>query len=180
MKTFKNKLLLFYALLWALVFLGPYLRGIDNADPNGWIKMIGDWINLFLLFLVFVVNLWVLVPKLLFKNRRNQYAIVVGVLIVAISLIDFVIHQGNAPHNRPPIHFLLGAIFNNLLLALLIIGSSTAMELFAKWTSEQEIRKELETNQLKTNLELLKNQVSPHFFMNTLNNIHSLIEMDAE
>jgi LytS/YehU family sensor histidine kinase len=62
---------------------------------------------------------------------------------------------------------------------VLIIGSSTAFELFAKWSNEQKIRKEIENVQLATNLALLRNQVSPHFFMNTLNNIHSLIEMDA-
>ena len=187
MKTYKNKLLLFYAIIWALVFMGPYLRSLDNTDPNGLNRMIGDWINLFLLFLVFVVNLWVLVPKLLFKDRQSHYFVVVIVMILAISGLDIVMHGGNAPQHNPAmqaanpfaIHSLLGGIFNNLLLSLLIIGSSTAMELFAKWTSEQEIRKEIEKEQLKTNLALLRNQVSPHFFMNTLNNIHSLIEMDT-
>ena len=188
MKTFKNKFLFFYAIIWILVFLGPFLRNMDNNDPNGLTRMIGDLTNLSILFLVFLINLGVLVPKLLFNNKRTQYAVIVIVMIILISAVDIIIHQGNAPSHNPTmrpqnpfaIHAILGAIFNNLLTAILIIGSSTAFELFAKWTAEQEIRKEIENVQLKTNLALLRNQVSPHFFMNTLNNIHSLIEMDTE
>ena len=187
MKNLKNKFLLFYAIIWILVFLGPYLRSISDTDLNSWTRMIGDWANLFLLLAVFIVNLWILVPKLLFNNKRSQYAVIVIVMIILISAVDIFIHQGNAPPHNPTmrpenpfaIHAILGTIFNNLLTAILIIGSSTALELFAKWNSEQKIRKEIENVQLATNLALLRNQVSPHFFMNTLNNIHSLIEMDT-
>ena len=187
MKTLKNKFLLFYAIIWILVFLGPYLRSIGDTDPTGWMRMIGDWAKLSLLFIVFLINLLVLVPKLLFKNKRTRYVLIVSALILTISVIDIIIHQGNGPNqslviqnNNPfAMHSLIGAIFNNLVIAVLIIGSSTAFELFAKWNSEQKIRKEIENVQLATNLALLRNQVSPHFFMNTLNNIHSLIEMDT-
>ena len=41
-------------------------------------------------------------------------------------------------------------------------------------------KKELEKEKLKTELAFLKNQVSPHFFMNTLNNIHALIDINSE
>jgi sensor histidine kinase YesM len=187
MKNLKNKFLLFYAIIWVLVFLGPYLRSIGDTDPNSWIRMIGDWTNLSLLFIVFLINLLVLVPKLLFKNKRTHYVLIVSALILIISVMDIIILQGNRPSGSPgmhpdqpfAIHAILGTIFNNLLTAILIIGSSTAFELFAKWNAEQKIRKEIENVQLATNLALLRNQVSPHFFMNTLNNIHSLIEMDT-
>jgi len=187
MKTNKNTIHLIYAIIWLLVFIGPYLRNMDNIDPNGWVRMIGDWTNLLLLLLVFISNLKVLVPKLLFNNKRTQYAVVVIVMILLVCAIDIIIHQGNRPlgnqgmHPEHPFafHSVLGAIFNNLLTAILIIGSSTAFELFAKWNAELKIRKEVENIQLKTNLALLRNQVSPHFFMNTLNNIHSLIELDT-
>ncbi|MFR7877443.1 MAG: sensor histidine kinase [Butyricimonas paravirosa] len=40
--------------------------------------------------------------------------------------------------------------------------------------------KELEKQNLQTELEYLKHQINPHFFMNTLNNIHALIDVDTE
>ena len=40
--------------------------------------------------------------------------------------------------------------------------------------------KELEHNNLQTELDYLKYQINPHFFMNTLNNIHALVDIDTE
>jgi len=157
--------------------------------------MIGDWTNLFLLLLVFLINLFVLVPGLLFSNKRAQYLIVVIVMIFIVAVFNLIIHpfSGPPPHpgtliqhpdiqtERPfGLQSLLGSFLNNLITALLIIGSSTALELEYKWVSEQKLRKDAEKEHLKTSLALLRNQVSPHFFMNTLNNIHTLVEIDAD
>jgi len=188
--------LLLYAVIWVLVLISPYLRYIQDIGPNSWNRMIGDWTNLFLLLLAFLVNLFVLLPKLLFNNKRSQYLIIVIVMIFVVAIINLLIHpvSGPPPHSgmgispvdiqagRPStdLKSLLGVILNNLITALLIIGSSTALELEYKWLSEQKLRKDAEKEQLKTSLALLRHQVSPHFFMNTLNNIHSLIEMDTE
>ncbi len=191
-KTRKGFLLL-YAFIWVLVLLLPYLRYIQDISPNGWNRMIGDLTNLFLLLLLFLVNLFVLVPRLLFNDKRSKYFVVVIALIVITAVISFIIHPVVPPRppgmRNPPPEILsggtnnllafVGTILNNLIRALLIIGSSTAIELEYKWRSEQKLRKDAEKEQLKTNLALLRHQVSPHFFMNTLNNIHSLIEMDT-
>ncbi len=117
-------------------------------------------------------------------------------MIFVIAIINLLIHpvSGPPPHSgmgippaniqtgRPSLNIqsLLGIILNNLITALLIIGSSTALELEYKWLSEQKLRKDAEKEQLKISLALLRHQVSPHFFMNTLNNIHSLIEINSE
>lgn len=190
----KKSFLLLYAIIWILVLISPYFRYIQDISPNAWNRMIGDWTNLFLLLLLFLVNLFVLVPRLLFNDKRSQYFVIVTAMILAVSVISLIIHPIGPPHpsglSNPPqeIHLentfnilpFLGTILNNLISALLIIGSSTAFELEYKWRSEQKLRKDAEKEQLKTNLALLRHQVSPHFFMNTLNNIHSLIEMDKE
>ncbi len=188
--------LLLYAVIWVLVLISPYLRYIQDIGPNSWNRMIGDWTILFLLLLVFLINLFVLLPKLLFNNKRSQYLIIVIVMICAVAIISLLIrpvfgpptHSGmgipppDIQTGNPPIDLqsLLGMLLNNLITALLIIGSSTALELEYKWLSEQKLRKDAEKEQLKTSLALLRHQVSPHFFMNTLNNIHSLIEINSE
>jgi hypothetical protein len=192
---FKNKkaFLLLYAIIWLLVLISPYLRYMQDISPNGWNRMIGDWTNLFLLLLIFLINLFMLVPRLLFNDKRSQYFAIVSVLIFAEAVISLIIHPIGPP--QPPgmgilpedmqtgrlldLLPLLGTILNNLITALLIIGSSTALELEYKWRSEQKLRKDAEKEQLKTNLALLRHQVSPHFFMNTLNNIHTLVEIDS-
>jgi len=73
------------------------------------------------------------------------------------------------------IHFL-----DYLLIAILIIAASTSFELFSRWIKEERKNEQLENERLKSELALLRNQVSPHFLMNTLNNILALIELNPE
>lgn len=189
----RKAFLLLYAIIWVLVLISPYFRYLQDSSPNGWNRMIGDWTSLFLLLGLFLTNLFVLVPRLLFKDKRSQYFVIVGAMIFAVAFISLIIHpvgpqqppgMGISPMDRQPerpleLLPLLGTILNNLITALLIIGSSTAIELEYKWRSEQKLRKDVEKEQLKTSLALLRHQVSPHFLMNTLNNIHTLVEIDA-
>lgn len=77
---------------------------------------------------------------------------------------------------RPPFAF----PFNNLILAILVIGFNVAIKLLFKTIKDENDLKELQKQHLSTELEYLKYQINPHFFMNTLNNIHSLIDVDAE
>ncbi len=192
-KTRKGFLLL-YAIIWLLVLISPYLRYMQDVSANGWSRMIGDWTNLFLLLLLFLINLFVLVPRLLFNDKRSQYFVLVTAMIIAVAFIGLILHPTGPPQppgmRIPPpdiqpgrpfdLQSMLGTILNNLITAILIIGSSTAIELEYKWRNEQKLRKDAEKEHLKMNLALLRHQVSPHFFMNTLNNIHSLVEMDTQ
>lgn len=48
------------------------------------------------------------------------------------------------------------------------------------WFRKHEHQKELEKQNLQSELQLLKNQINPHFLFNTLNNIDSLIRSNPE
>jgi len=191
-KTRKGFLLL-YTIIWVLVLLSPYFRYMQDIGANSWNRMIGDWTNLILLLLLFLINLFVLVPRFLFNDKRTQYFFIVSAMILAVAFISLIIHPVGPPQHpemgvplpdgmpdRPyDLQSMLGTILNNLITALLIIGSSTTIELEYKWRNEQKLRKDAEKEQLKTSLALLRHQVSPHFLMNTLNNIHTLVEIDS-
>lgn len=69
---------------------------------------------------------------------------------------------------------------NTFLISLLIAGFNTAIAVTNRWFNEEQARKEVEKEHMKSELAFLQNQISPHFFMNTLNNIHSLIEADQK
>ena len=71
-------------------------------------------------------------------------------------------------------------MFNDWLLAVLVIGCNLAIRFLFKSIQDDRHLKELESQRLKTELNYLKAQVNPHFFMNTLNNIHALIDIDGE
>ena len=67
-----------------------------------------------------------------------------------------------------------------MIITLLVIGTSTTLKLMTRWSKEENRRKDIEKEQLKTELALLRHQVNPHFLMNTLNNIHALIDLDID
>jgi two-component system LytT family sensor kinase len=51
---------------------------------------------------------------------------------------------------------------------------------FENWFADIRLKAELETRNLKNELELLKSQINPHFLFNALNNIDSLIRTKPE
>ncbi|MBP2833011.1 histidine kinase [Aquimarina sp. U1-2] len=55
-----------------------------------------------------------------------------------------------------------------------VIGFTTAIKITIDYAKNLRKTKELEKQSLKTELSLLKTQLQPHFFFNTLNNVYSL------
>jgi hypothetical protein len=71
------------------------------------------------------------------------------------------------------------AHINLLILSVLVFGFDTGLKIASKWVHSEQQRINLEKENVETRLAFLKHQISPHFFMNTLNNIHSLIDVDT-
>ena len=72
------------------------------------------------------------------------------------------------------------SIFNQTVIAWLVVGFNTALKVTNKWFKDEQKKRELEREHLKFELAFLQNQISPHFFMNTLNNIHAQIDIDTK
>jgi two-component system, LytTR family, sensor kinase len=79
---------------------------------------------------------------------------------------------------RPP--FRQMHLFNYGSTSLFLIFFSLGLRVMERHSHVEKIRKELEREKLNSELALLKNQISPHFFFNTLNNIYSLISINTE
>lgn len=65
---------------------------------------------------------------------------------------------------------------NNFLIGLFLVGFNATLNFTSRWFTREQERKELSKENLQSQLSALRQQVSPHFFMNTLNNIHALID----
>jgi LytS/YehU family sensor histidine kinase len=66
------------------------------------------------------------------------------------------------------------------MISVLVVGFNATIKLSIKGQAEEQKNKELEKEKLQTELAFLRNQVSPHFLMNTLNNIHALVDLNPE
>ena len=63
---------------------------------------------------------------------------------------------------------------------LMLMGMNLGVKLYFKTQEDREQRERLEKQDLERQLEYLRYQVNPHFFMNTLNNIHALVDINPE
>ena len=57
--------------------------------------------------------------------------------------------------------------------------ANTAIKMMYQSLRDEQAMEELKRQNLQAEMDYLKYQINPHFFMNTLNNIHSLIDIDA-
>lgn len=88
---------------------------------------------------------------------------------------------GDKFKRRPLIDFrTLDSFFISVIFAFLLIGFNLAVKLFFRLLDEETKQTKLQSNSLLFELEYLKGQLNPHFFMNMLNNIHALIDIDKE
>ena len=68
----------------------------------------------------------------------------------------------------------------SVIVLILMLGMNLGVKLYFKQRRDQQQLAELEKQNLERQLEYLRYQINPHFFMNTLNNIHALVDIDPE
>jgi hypothetical protein len=184
-----------FTVLWLLVFSVPFFATREFTTAH-WDTIFLEWAHLGVFLFVFLVNVYLLVPLFLFRNKYLLYGsgafllvvLVIGTMLATDPRLAPYPDSATPPstigpdtglprqHNRPP-HMV---VIDNLIITILVIGAGTAAKVVTKWLDEQALRKDIEKEQLKTTLTLLRHQVSPHFFMNTLNNIHALIDTNTD
>lgn len=181
---FKNIGLLVTGFIFLVLFLLPVL--FTKIDGHiSWPHVIKIWKDDILLIPLFFINHYFLVPKILLKKKYILYFSCIMVLIFAFATSYYfydsflkkrpLTNQSfslNRPAPIPP-------YANLLMYSLLIAIVDTGMSFSKKWFEDEEKRFILERKNAEIQLEFLKNQVSPHFFMNTLNNIYALIDRNS-
>jgi len=63
---------------------------------------------------------------------------------------------------------------------VLVFAIGLAVSSIQEWFKSEDTKKEMEHEKLNTELSLLKSQINPHFFFNTLNNIYSLAILKSD
>lgn len=214
---------LIYAFIWLIMFIIP-LAGYSFEGSIHWNDVRKYWERLLPFAILFLLNNYLLIPRLLFRKKHLLY---IGLLLLSILFL-FIARPlitdsldpnpyprkehafGNERGNHPPMYrtppheekmgqapfkgspprdkkgppFMQfpkrwGPYLNGLLMAMLVAGFNIAIRLLFKSIRDAKQLDELESRNLRTELNYLKAQINPHFFMNTLNNIHALIDIDG-
>ncbi len=162
--------------LWLIVYTMLVVYFIQKND-----LLLGSILSVnFILFYTFAVyfNANYLIVKYFHKNKIRTYFtfVLIALLVTTLLRVEsenlirfFYIDIPHSFYNRNLLHYFFVLITQLLafLFGFLLRISIDYVELFKK----QQL---LKTQQLATEIKLLKAQVQPHFLFNTLNNIYSL------
>lgn len=186
---------------WIIILGLPFYNLYRTGFPKEflWVYYVGVTIN----GIIFYGNYLWLIPRLFFNNKHLKYYIAAFSLGLFMFFVSMFAHhivfskliernpefgdrigrnkvergQGDRPR---PVRLPLGPMgvtyftFNALVFSVFAFG----MRVIERHADIEKRQKELEREKLNSELAFLKNQISPHFFFNTLNNIYSLIEIN--
>ncbi len=187
-----------YTIMWTVLFASPLVSFIfshDDAsmDPS-MVKhsLIDSWINLLSFLLVFLIHNYVLAPIIVKRKRVKTYLIACFALVCVFQLAQCT-HRPNGqplisstdmrtppprpPRGAPPVDRHDVSMF---IIVVMMIGANLGVKAYFQSEEEKKHLAKLKEQSLKQELDYLRYQINPHFIMNTLNNIHALVDIDPE
>ena len=185
------------------------MSGNPHIDFS-WYEILNAWKFNTVWLVLFAIHNFLLAPLLIIKRRTWLYTALVVVLLVATMFTLSAIRPSHskkrpapqryeccehdcmnaemmASKQQPPpmrgggplVMFGPGEVvlfFGGLLL----MGMNLGVKLYFRSQEATKALAQIEKHALERQLQYLKYQVNPHFFMNTLNNIHALVDIDPE
>lgn len=130
--------------------------------------------------MVIYINLYVLVPYFLLKNRWGSYVLMAVITNIAVitflSVTQGLLFEVILPGKDPNGFATFINAFSGILTIGFVMAGSAAISLFMHWLRYNLRIDELESTTLQSELKFLKNQINPHFLFNMLNNANILVK----
>jgi len=176
------------AAVWAAIFfalpLATFLstHNVESTTTSFWIV----WGLFRAPLAVYFLNFYVLGPYLFFRQRFWLFTLCNLVLVVGLNYQFFYLwhSRDNIPELTAMTTDMWIGFFSGLLMFLVLNCFVAAIAIGLRhFIRIREIRQQLKEEKAKTTeaeLAWLKSQINPHFLFNTLNNISSLTQIDAD
>lgn len=167
-----------YVLVWAIIFLVPFIyTNLKSEEPIELHDVLTIWGKILPFYIIFLINNYILAPFLLLRQRYMWY-------IVLLILVDVAVF-GNAELLSPEngigqLSLNQLQLYWSMLLGIVIAGINSMIKLYYRAIVTTQRMALLEKEAVESQMEYLKHQINPHFLMNTLNNIHAMIDFDTE
>lgn len=164
---------------WGVFFLINFLRWGSYFDDYEY-SLKSNILEFALHIPLVYFNIIVLMPRYIMTSKYYKYtlALLMSLAIVYIirTQLTFwfisknVFPEANKEYHPFEINHIIAVVIGEIYV--LAIASSAFFTL--TWLKERERNLIMQNNQAKMKLKYLKNQIQPHFFFNTLNNLYAL------
>lgn len=181
-------------LLGLLLFSILPLFVFDRESNRAFYWIYRYYYQLAFMIIAFYVNYLVIVPRFFFLKKRVYFFSILFLFSILLLLLSHFFYDILALDNlRPKIGInrevtplrsrsrfgLHPKLVDNFFLLLIVLGFSSGMAIIQRLRKKESTQKEIEKARVDSELAFLKNQISPHFFFNALNNIYGLIAIDS-
>ena len=186
-------------------FLMMYFRSRNSSDPLPWGFYGAVWatMGVFLVFFLFHNRF---VAPLFFRPRKGRYFIFAFLLVLLLGVFQYLTFPlfGPPPPEKRSRHEVIvrdkegktvrgvevrvlrfakpGIVervdLASLFILTLMFGVNLGVKIYFRSEDTSRELMLLQQEKLSNQLKYLKAQINPHFFMNTLNNIHALVDID--
>ncbi len=176
--------LMIHIVSWLLIFGFP-LVFMERGNDIDWSRYLRHSGVVLCYFLIFYANYLYLVPRFLFKGKTRSYILINLALVLALS-VGTPMMQGRKDTPPPPPEMMRPApspwmfYLRDLGMMVFVAGLGAAIRTSLRWREVEEQLMESERRKTEVELKNLKNQLNPHFLLNTLNNIYALIAFDSD
>ena len=178
---------LLYLMVWMVIILVPVLNSKMLEEVHVSLEnILIAWLKIAPYLLIFIIHNSLIAPRLLLRKHRYVWYLVVNLLTITAVFSLVAIYEKYAPYDTGP-YILNGkasftdlAIYWNILLGFFMTGLNMGIKLLYRSLRDEQQMEELKRQNLQAEMDYLRYQINPHFFMNTLNNIHALIDIDTE
>jgi two-component system LytT family sensor kinase len=143
-------------------------------------------ILLSIMILVFYFNAKQIVPRTIIKDKTSLFLLWIFLVILGMQLLSYFYTLYTDRHYKMDGLLLFkrfrNPVFDNFvfMMTLLILGISTSWSLLQHWQNAAQHKQQLEQDKTMAELSMLKAQINPHFFFNSLNSIYSLTYINIE
>lgn len=175
---FKRKYL-FHLFVWLMLAIFMLTEMQYYIKQKGWLFVVGPMIaSLSLMAILVYTNTLLLIPRLLQKKKIILYVVGI-VLVVALYTYGRSAAQqywDGVVWPEEPMK-LTDYMHVNFVYAWWLLLISSMLYFTQKWTEQRQQVKNIQINQLQTELKYLRSQVNPHFLFNGLNTIYGNIDI---
>ncbi|WP_296260474.1 histidine kinase [uncultured Phocaeicola sp.] len=179
----RTLVVLIHIICWGLFFAFPIFFAQRSNGTIDWDAFLHHSIFPLFTFIIFYLNYFIFTPFLLFKEHTRQFLLVSFLTVAVMTLGSRYLNDTLFPPpiflNRPlPPQYIFylrdaaGLIFTT--------GLSVAIRMSIRWSQAESERREAVRSRTEAELKNLRNQLNPHFLLNTLNNIYALIAFYTE
>ncbi len=172
---------------WGILFGFPFFFFSRNGESFNWLVYMRHCMVPIFFIVVFYLNYFVLIPKYLFNGQVKRFLLINLLLIVVISIglhfwqqfsYSLIMTDKEIPKRHgPPAWVFFTRDLGSLVLTAAL---SVAIKMTGHWMRIENARREAEKEHTETELKNLRNQLNPHFLLNTLNNIYALIAFNSD